>query len=225
MMTVIMVPGGLLRGVSQRRTSARPGDDLNNVPFRIQESLFHRCRLPDHRGGRSYQPRANAGGHVPVHEHSGGGRGDVLLGHAAGADRNRHHQPFRALLYAGRRHRAYRIAVAARRQRDQGLFPAGHQSRFGGDHNLESGDGAVAPAAARHAAAGGPEVRRLQPAGVPGDVQGRRIERDATCATWPSSRCATRSPAFPAPACRSRSAGSTARSWCTPIRTSWRPTS
>ena len=60
------------------------------------------------------------------------------------------------------------------RQHDQGLLPAGHESRFRRDHDLESGDGADAPAAARNAAAGRAEVRRLQPAGLPGDVQGRR---------------------------------------------------
>ena len=82
-----------------------------------------------------------------------------------------------------------------------------------------------AAAAPGHAAAGGAEVRRFQPAGVPGDLQGRGTRRNRSCAIWRSSRCATRSPAWPAPASRSRSAASTARSWSTPIPTSWRPTS
>ena len=35
-------------------------------------------------------------------------------GHAARADRERHHRPFRTLFHAGQRHRPYRIALAAR---------------------------------------------------------------------------------------------------------------
>ena len=132
---------------------------------------------------------------------------------------------FERFFTLGSRHRTHRIALAARRQRDQSLLPARHQSRFRRHHHLESRDGAIAPSASRHAAAGRPEVRRLQSSGLPGDLQGRRPERDLSCATWPSSRSATRSPAFPAPACRSPSAASTARSWCTPIPTSWKPTS
>ena len=62
-------------------------------------------------------------------------------------------------------------------------------------------------------------------AGVPGDVQRRGLERNVSCATWRSFRCATRSPACRAPACRSRSADATARSWSTPIPTSWKRTS
>ena len=89
------------------------------------------------------QPRPHAGGHVPRHEHPGGGGGDVLQRHAAGADRDRHHQPLRALLHPGQRHRAHRVALAAGRQRDQGLLPAGHECRFGRDHDLEPGDGAI----------------------------------------------------------------------------------
>ena len=65
------------------------------------------------------------------------------------------------------------------RERDQGLLPAGHQPGFRGHHHLQPGHGAVAPPAAGHAAAGGAQVRRLEPAGLPGDVQGRGAERDA----------------------------------------------
>ena len=70
--------------------------------FAIQNSVFHRRRLPDHRGGRRHGAGAHAGGHVPDHEYSGGGGRDVLLRHAAGADRDRYHQPLRALLHAWR---------------------------------------------------------------------------------------------------------------------------
>ena len=83
------------------------------------------------------------------------------------------------------------------RERHQGLLPAGHQPRFRRHHDLQSGDGAAAAPAAGHAAAGRAEVRRLEPAGLPGHAQGRGPERNRSCATWRSSRCATRSPACP----------------------------
>ena len=89
--------------------------------------------------------------------------------------------------------------------------------------NLALGGPAQAPA--RHAAAGGAEVRCLEPAGVPGDAEGRGPERGASCATSASTTSATRSPTFPAPRCRSPSAAATARSWCTSIRSSCRRTS
>ena len=53
-------------------------------------------------------------------------------------------------------------------------FPARHERRLGGDHHLQSGDGEPAPAAARHAAARGAEVRCLQPAGLPGHASKAR---------------------------------------------------
>ena len=64
------------------------------------------------------------------------------------------------------------------RQHHQGLFSAGHESRFGRDHHLEPGDGAVAAASARDAAAGGSEAGRIQPAGMPGHGKRRGIERN-----------------------------------------------
>ena len=53
-------------------------------------------------------------------------------------------------------------------------FQPGTECRFGGHHHLQPGHGESAAAAPGHAAAGGPEVRCLQPAGLPGDAEGRR---------------------------------------------------
>ena len=84
------------------------------------------------------------------------------------------------------------------------------------------------------------QLRRLPPGTLPPVVlkfdasslpvclvtfKGEGLERNRSCAIWRSFRCATRSRACPAPACRSLSAASTARSWSTPIPTSWKPTS
>ena len=75
-----------------------------------------------------------------------------------------------------------------------------------------------APPAAGHAAAGRAEVRRLQPAGLPGDVQGRRPERDAAARPGAVPGAQPDRQRARAPACRSPSADATARSWCTPTR-------
>ena len=66
--------------------------------------------------------------------------------------------------------------------------------------------------AAGDAAAGGAEVRRVEPAGVPGHAGRPGLERDAIARTWRSSRCATRSRTFRAPPCRNRMAAPIARS-------------
>ena len=55
-------------------------------------------------------------------------------------------------------------------------FQPGTQSGFRGDYDFQSGHGAVAPSAARHSAAGGPQVRRVQPARLPRDLQRRGSE-------------------------------------------------
>ena len=56
----------------------------------------------------------------------------------------------------------------------QGVLPAGHERGRRREHHLEPCHGAVAATASRHAAAGGAEVRRLEPAGVPDHAEGRR---------------------------------------------------
>ena len=133
--------------------------------------------------------------------------------------------PVRAVLHARRRHRSHRVALAARREHHQGVLPAGHQRRLRRRRDLEPGDGRPAAAAAGHAAADRAEVRRLEPAGLPGHAQGRGAERDRSCATSGSSRSATSSRACPARRCRRPSAASTGRSWSTSIRRSCRRTS
>ena len=65
---------------------------------------------------------------VSRHQYSSRRRSHVLFGHAARADRNRYHQSVRAIFHAGQRHRSHRVAIAAGRQPDQGLFPAGDES-------------------------------------------------------------------------------------------------
>src|SRR5665811_1095032 len=109
-----------------------PGEGVVHVGLRDSQSVLHRGAVFDRRGARREHAGAHAGGHVPRDGHSGGGGGHVLQRHAAGANRGGHHQPVRALLHAGRGHRAYRIALAARRQRHQGLLSAGDESGFGG---------------------------------------------------------------------------------------------
>ena len=83
----------------------------------------------------------------------------------------------------------------------------------------------LALSAARHAAAGRDEIRRLQPAGLSGHVERRGLERGASCATSASSTSATRWPACPARRCRRRSADVTGRSWSMWTRSNWRRTS
>ena len=114
----------------------------------------------------------------PADPDSRGGGGYVLQWHAAAADRSRHHRHLRALLHAGQQHRPHRIAIAYRRQPDQGVLPAGNRSRCGGQRDRQSGHGRPATTAARNAAAGGAEVRCIQPAGVPGDLEGSGAERN-----------------------------------------------
>ena len=72
-------------------------------------------------------------------------------------------------------------------------LPAGNQRRRGCDGALQSGAGRSEAPAAGHAAAGGAEVRCVQPAGVPGDGEGRGAERDAAARLWRNSRSAIRS--------------------------------
>jgi HAE1 family hydrophobic/amphiphilic exporter-1 len=57
-------------------------------------------------------PDQHAGGYVPGDEHSRGGGRHVLFRDAARADRDRYHQPLRALLHPGQRHRPYRIPIS-----------------------------------------------------------------------------------------------------------------
>ena len=110
----------------------------------------------------------------PADPHSRGGGGHVLFRDAARADRERHHRTVRAVLHPGQRHRPHRVALAARREPDQGLLPAGHGSGLGRDDDRQSRAGEPAPAAARDAAAGGAEIRRVEPAGVPDHAERRR---------------------------------------------------
>jgi AcrB/AcrD/AcrF family len=55
--------------------------------FAIKTPLPDRRSLPYNRSRGRRQCRANAGGSLPCHEHSGSRRRHVLSGHAAGADR------------------------------------------------------------------------------------------------------------------------------------------
>ena len=66
----------------------------------------------------------------PADPDSGGGGGYVLQRHAAATNRGRHHRHLRALLHSGQQHRPHRVAIANRRQPDQGLLPAGNRSRM-----------------------------------------------------------------------------------------------
>ena len=79
------------------------------------------------------------------------------------------------------------------------------------DRTLQPCAGRSAAPAARHAAAGGAEIRCLQPAGMPGHAEGSGPHRNAAARLSGSSRFATRSRQCRAPKCRRRSAESTGR--------------
>ena len=122
----------------------------DRVTLRHQNAVSRRCRLPDRRTPRRGQRRPAAGGHVPVDEHSGRRRRDVLRGNATRADRRRHHVSPGTVLHAGQRHRPYRVAIAERRQHDQGLLSIRHRSGHRRRDHLDSGDFGHERSAARH---------------------------------------------------------------------------
>ena len=142
--------------------------------------LCHPHSLPDHRclphglcAGRE-QRCAHAGRYVSFDERAGRHRGDLLFRYAAGADRRQHHLSPGALLYPGQRHRSHGVAVARRRQHHSRLLPAGYERRYRcGDHR-QSGRLRHEGPASRHLAAGGAQIRRLQPARLPGHDEWRR---------------------------------------------------
>ena len=72
-------------------------------------------------------------------------------------------------------YRPHRIALADRRESDQGLFSAGNGCERGAEQHRQSGDGGFAALATGDAAAGGVEIRRIEPAGVPGHLEGARV--------------------------------------------------
>ena len=85
-----------------------------------------------------------------------------------------HHFAAGALLHAGERHRSHRIAFHARRQHDPRVLSAGHQRGCRCHAALQSGAGRSEAPSAGHAAAGGSEIRRVQPARLPGGGERRR---------------------------------------------------
>ena len=152
----------------------------------------------------------------PDSEDSGGGRRHVLSRDAAARDGARHHDALRALLHPGQRHRAHRVALAARRQHHQGLLPARRSTSTRRRPRL----GNLAMADLRHLPPGTLPplvlpVGRLVVAGDAGDGLGQGLQPRPSCATRRSTTSATSSPRSPAPRCRRRLAASTARSWST----------
>ena len=99
-------------------------------------------------------------------------------------------------------------------------FQPGTNRGFRGHHHREPGDGGDQPSSSRHAAAVRPQDGFVQPAGVPGDIEGRRAVRNAVEGhraerdPQPDGRRARRRHH------RSRSADDGGRSCCTSIRTS-----
>ena len=100
--------------------------------------------------------------------------------HAARGYRNRYHQPAGALLHAGQRRRSHGIALAAGRQHHQSLFSARHQLRRRCDRAFQPLAGGSEAPSARNASAGGAQVRRLQPSGLPGHAERPGAQPDAT---------------------------------------------
>ena len=201
-----------------------PPEGRSNVAFLPPQSVLHRRRVPDRHGRGADQRRAHAGRSVSRHQHPAGRRRDVLQRDAAGADRDRHHRPVRAVLHARRGHRSHGVAVAARREHHQGVLSARHERRLRRHRDLEPRDGRPPASAAGHAAAGRAEVRRVEPARLPHHAERRGPHRDATARHRASSPSATSLRASPARPSRSRLAASTGRSWCTSIRRSCRRT-
>ena len=147
--------------------------------FALRYPVLHHHAVPGGGAGRRGQRGSHAGGSVSQDRHAGRGGGHVLQRHAAAADRSRHHQHLRAVLYAGRQCRSQRIALAHRRKPDQDLLQAGHRSQCGAEQHRQSGHGRSAPPAAGNAAAGGAGHGRFNAAGLPGDAEGPGAERDA----------------------------------------------
>jgi hypothetical protein len=114
--------------------------------------------------------------------------------HAAGGHRVRHHQSAGAVL--SRWPAAWTTPSRARcwASASSSLLSAGNQRRRRCDATLQPGAGRPEALAARHPAAGGAEVRRLQPAGLPGDGQRAKGSTRRNFTTTPNSRSATRSP-------------------------------
>ena len=154
-----------------------------------------------------------------------GRRRDLLQRHAAGADRDRHHRPLRAVLHA---RRAASITWSRGRCRASASSRCSSSPGTNADSDVtEISNLAMA------------DLRRLPPGTLPPIVQkfdasslpvclitlqGRGPERDAAARPRAVHRSATSSPACRARRCRRPSAASTARSWSTSIRRSCRRT-
>ena len=179
------------------------------------QSLFnHRRHLPDHRGGRRHQPGPDAGGHVPRHEHSGGGGGYILFRHAARADRNRHHQPLRALLTLG----SGIDHIESRSLPGVSMIKVYFQPGTNADSAVTTISN-LAMAQLRRLPPGTlpPVVLKFDASSLPVclvTLKGEGLD-ETQLRDLAQFRCATRSPAFPAPAYRNRSAASTGKSWST----------
>ena len=108
---------------------------------------------------------------------AGGGR-HVLFGNAAAGYRSQHHGAAGALLHAGQRHRSYGVAFHSGRQHDPRVFPAQYQRRRRRDAAIQPGAGGSETPSAGHSAAGGAEIRRFEPAGMPGGGERRGSHRN-----------------------------------------------
>ena len=75
---------------------------------------------------------------------------------------------FERFFTLGEQLRSLRIALTDRSEPDQNLFPAGTRRQRRTEQHSNAGDGGSEAVAAGNAAAGGAEVRRFEPAGVPG---------------------------------------------------------
>ena len=94
---------------------------------------------------------------------------------------------------AGRQVRQSRFGGCQFACRHRSIFPAGHQRRRRCDGAFQPRAGRPEAPAARHSAARRFEVRCIQPAGLPGDGERRRVSTKRNFTTWRSSRFAIRS--------------------------------
>ena len=127
------------------------------------------------------------------------------------ADRSRHHQHLRALLYARRQRRPQRVALPHRRQPHQDLLQAGHRSQRRAQQRRQPGDGRSAPPARLVRCPRSYSASPPPPSLFASSPSKARASTKRSSRTSRSSRCAIRFPTSRALRCRSLTAAPIAR--------------
>ncbi len=157
---------GHRRRAERRSRPRRRG--RSNVALLDPQPVFHRRRLPDRHGHRPDEPRPHARRSVPDHQHS---RRSSSRRSTAACRRSRSRPTSRGASSASSRSASGIDHMESRSLPGTSIikvfFQPGTERRLGRERDLEPRDGRPAPPAARHAAADRPEVRRVEPAGLP----------------------------------------------------------